>query len=488
MQEKFDEPAKKLLAPKFNALVDQLNEIDPENRVVNGGGVQYIRVNEDRAIETSVDGNFWQSTGSSGHLILDENGDPVPQRNRMQFMNATVIDYENVTVVQARKGDQGPEGVQGPPGAQGPQGIQGPIGPQGAQGVQGPQGKTGEQGPQGPVGATGPTGPQGEKGDPGADGKSFVVKGRFGSLVELQENHPYGNEGDAYAVGTESDNVIYIWDTDTNAWVSVGSLQGPQGPTGPQGPQGATGATGPQGPQGPQGIQGVQGEKGDKGDQGPQGLQGIQGPQGDQGPRGEKGDQGEKGDPGIIQSVNGKSAQSIQLNAADVGASPKNHAIADTQYGAANDSLYGHVKLSDAADSSDVSDGVAATPKCVQDAIQQLLQEMEIQPGDTITVTRVCTPGLITTAGTQLWMSIPLPKPIASSVSSVKITAGNISVRGDKGYVIGSSGGDVPFSSLDVSVLFGYSNVRFSVNGSGYNATNNTPIVGYITDTVLQFS
>ena len=45
MQKKFDEPAKQLIAPKFNKLVDDLNDIDPGGRTINGGGAQYIRVN-----------------------------------------------------------------------------------------------------------------------------------------------------------------------------------------------------------------------------------------------------------------------------------------------------------------------------------------------------------------------------------------------------------------------------------------------------------
>ena len=86
-------------------------------------------------------------------------------------------------------------------------------------------------------------------------------------------------------------------------------------------PTGATGATGPQGPQGIQGETGPQGQKGDKGDtgatgetgpQGPQGIQGIQGIQGETGPA------GPTGPAGVIQSVNGKSAASITLDAGDL--------------------------------------------------------------------------------------------------------------------------------------------------------------------------
>jgi len=107
--------------------------------------------------------------------------------------------------------------------------------------AQGPQGEQGIQGIQGPEGKQGPIGPQGQ---PGADGTSFVVKGRFGTLAELESAHPAGQTGDAYAVGTPEDNTVYLWSADAQAWQDVGSLQGPEGPEGKQGP------VGPQGPPG----------------------------------------------------------------------------------------------------------------------------------------------------------------------------------------------------------------------------------------------
>lgn len=67
------------------------------------------------------------------------------------------------------------------------------------------------------------TGPQGEA---GADGRSFTVKGIYGTLEDLETAHPVGEAGDAYAVGTESENSVYIWDVDTEAWTDIGAIQG----------------------------------------------------------------------------------------------------------------------------------------------------------------------------------------------------------------------------------------------------------------------
>ena len=69
----------------------------------------------------------------------------------------------------------------------------------------------------------------------GADGTSFVVKDRYDTLDALKAAHATGSEGEAYAVGTESENIIYIWGVDTGDWNPIGSLQGPQGIPGEDG-------------------------------------------------------------------------------------------------------------------------------------------------------------------------------------------------------------------------------------------------------------
>ena len=135
----------------------------------------------------------------------------------------------------------------------GPQGIRGAKGDTGPQGAQGPQGLKGDTGPQG---VQGPRGPQGDTGAP------LSIKGSFPTLDELQEQHPVGQLGDAYMVGTH----LYSWNG--SAW------KGPKGDKGDVGPQGV------QGVQGPKGDAGAKGETGPKGAQGPQGIQGIQGERG----------------------------------------------------------------------------------------------------------------------------------------------------------------------------------------------------------------
>ena len=312
----------------INELVSKLEEYGVlEITRTDGATMNYIRLNDDGVLETSLDGVDWQATGSSGHLILDAEGNRLPQRSRLRFVNGTVTDENGVTVVTGVKGDQGEKGdkgdkgdtgdtgprgytgpsivpsvdidgvmhfsiqdtatapqsvsvrgPQGPQGVQGPQGEQGSRGPQGiqgVQGVQGPVGPQGERGPAGVAGAQGPTGPQGERGADGADGKSFVLQDVFETLGALKSAYPTGNEFAYQVIGEGRE--VFIWSELANDWVSVGALQGP---TGPAGPQGAIGPEGPAGPAGPQGIQGVQGIQGAIGPEGPQGPAGVSGKDG----------------------------------------------------------------------------------------------------------------------------------------------------------------------------------------------------------------
>lgn len=341
LKNKFDEGGKAIQTYMNETLIPALENLGVETAVLlpqNEAGFKYIRLNSDKVLEVSTDGKTWQATGSSGHLIIGPDGQTLPQRSRMQFINGTVTDQNGVTVVTGVKGDkgekgdkgdtgetgatgaqgpvgpaivpsvdingvmsfslqnvtsppqsvnvrgpQGPQGVQGEQGAQGargPQGIQGVAGAQGPKGDQGAQGIQGPAGPQGPAGAQGPTGAQGPAGAPGKDGTSLYIEDIYPTLAALRNAIPAGNDK-MYMV--EADRECYIWSEIENDWASVGKLQGPEGPQGPEGKQGVQGPkgdTGAQGPQGEQGIQGIQGAQGAIGPQGPQGPAGVKGTDG----------------------------------------------------------------------------------------------------------------------------------------------------------------------------------------------------------------
>lgn len=376
LKNKFDEGGKAIQNYMNETLIPALENLGVETAVLlpqNEAGFKYIRLNSDKVLEVSLDGETWQATGSSGHLIIGPDGQALPQRSRMQFTNGTVTDQNGVTVVAGIKGDTGATGATGAQGPQGEQGVKGDRGqvlvpsinddgviswsiqeptttvpasrnirgPQGIQGIQGPQGLQGPVGATGAQGIQGPIGAQGPKGNDGADGRSFTIKAMYASLAELNAAHPTGAEGDAYAVGTAESNTIYNWDVDRKLWSNIGPIRGPQGEQGIQGVQGI------------QGIQGAQGPQGEQGTQGPQGEQGIQGPEGPQGPR------------GYPANINGKTpddAGNITLNAGDISGSVRYDAaqtLTDAQkmqargnIGAAPDGygLGGNAKLLSAAD------------------------------------------------------------------------------------------------------------------------------------------
>ncbi len=369
LKAKFDEGGKALQTYLNDTLLPALEQLGVETAVLlpaNSGGFKYLRLNGDKVLEVSTDGQHWQATGSSGHLILGPDGAVLPQRSRMRFAEGTVTDENGVTVIHGVTGPQGPQGIPGPQGIQGPtgkigpaivpsvdihgvmsfsiqdtatappsvsvrgpqgpqgvqgqQGVQGARGPQGIQGVagiQGPPGKQGQQGvagpqgPQGMAGVQGPTGPQGPAGAPGKDGTSLYIEDTYSTLAALRNALPTGNDK-MYMV--EEDKACYIWSEQAKDWVSVGKLQGPIGPAGPAGPQGI------QGPAGPQGQQGVPGQSG------PQGVPGVQGPVGPEGPQGPAG-------------VGGKDGKSAYQTAVEAG-----YAGTETAFNAALKDVPGHIE------------------------------------------------------------------------------------------------------------------------------------------------
>ena len=165
---------------------------------------------------------------------------------------------------------------------------------------------------------------------------------------------------------------------------------------------------------------------------------------------------------------------------ANAAFAPTSHANAETTYGAATGSLYGHVKLADTASASGASAGVAATPKCVQDAT-------EYQPGDSISFNQIALCGFITTGATSMYYCVPLAKPVSSAVSGITATGG-FTARGVNGYVEGSGIND--FSNYAVYIYYNSScalSLRIVKDSALEGAANNTPVSAYFTDFVIRF-
>lgn len=210
----------------------------------------------------------------------------------------------------------------------------------------------------------------------------------YESLEDLEDEHPTGEKGDWYMVGTGDSYLMYFWDTDNEEWAGV-DIRGPQGEQGIQGPAGPTGATGSAGPKGdtgetgPAGPAGEKGDTGEKGDPftyndfteeqlaaltgpaGPKGDTGSTGPQGERGIQGEPGEKGETGDTGpagqdgqdgvsptLSSSKSGKTTTIYYTDATHTSGSDVLATIVDGNDGQAG---------ADGQDGQDGSDGVSPT-------------------------------------------------------------------------------------------------------------------------------
>ena len=278
-----EEETRKQFSAPLKEIKDYLNNTATVDTTGNQT-VYQLGLTSDRIIRyRSGPNETWKDTQSAGHKIVVSNEGVVrtlPQRAILRFENVEARDTGGETVIQALKGDKGETGLTGP---QGPQGVQGPVGwtdlgqhfigsfanfnvlvqqyPRPQNGAfattlddgQGYMGSTyycpvtssywhpiGQPG----VGPSGAIGPQGPMGPAGADGKAFQLLGLYETYSDFIAAHPTGEAGEAYAVGTEDSNVIYIWDIGRESWISIGTMRGPEGPSGTGVPDaGQTGQT-----------------------------------------------------------------------------------------------------------------------------------------------------------------------------------------------------------------------------------------------------
>jgi hypothetical protein len=91
------------------------------DKAVLSEDIPYIRLNDDKVIETSTDGVTWEATGPVGHLIVKSDGTLMAQRKRLKFNNTVITDSPatNETIIQGIIGPQGPPGPKGEPGTLG---------------------------------------------------------------------------------------------------------------------------------------------------------------------------------------------------------------------------------------------------------------------------------------------------------------------------------------------------------------------------------
>lgn len=365
MQKKFDELATDVIIPKFNTLSDELDSKSIDKKV-SSEEITNIKINEDKQLETSNDGGVtWEATASSGHIIENGAGTQYPARARLQFSDNVVISdnpQQNKTFISVPAGEKGDKGESATITignvASGDEAQVENVGsdtdaifnftfPRGEHGSAATiRVGTVQSGENASVSNSGTTSdaifnfvlPKGEKGDTGT---SFQIKGMYATYEELIAAHPTGSRGDAYAVGTSEQNVIYNWNNDTKAWDNLGGLKGAKGDTG----ESATITVGTVTKGATTNVENVgtsehaifnftleQGAKGEKGDSATVSVGSVE--QGDYPevinvgtPQNailnfklQKGEKGEQGNPTV---VNGKNGVNINLYATDIDMSDK---------------------------------------------------------------------------------------------------------------------------------------------------------------------
>lgn len=90
-------------------------------------------------------------------------------------------------------------------------------------------------------GEKGDAGRDGRDGRNGADGKSFTIKAQYASYADLIADHPTGQSGDAFFVGTSNNPDLYVWLADSSEWFNSGPISGVKGDAGRDGQDGNDG-------------------------------------------------------------------------------------------------------------------------------------------------------------------------------------------------------------------------------------------------------
>lgn len=120
------------------------------------------------------------------------------------------------------------------------------------------------------------------------------------------------------------------------------------------------------------------------------------------------------------------------------------------------------------------------------DDITALVNGLYYHKGDDINLYRAPKNGYITTGGTEIYITIPLAKPLDSNISGATVSGGTIIIRGANGYVGGSAGISLSDTTQISSIVFTgpwvanqdkegiVMTIKFTSAPSG--AANNTPV------------
>ena len=163
-----------------------------------------------QAVGRDANGKLWTApsggSGGSGGGSLDALWYPtVSAEGMLSWERSTYSAAPEAVSIKGEKGDKGDTGEKG---------------------EQGEKGSTGERGIQGEKGE------KGEKGDKGDTGRGMSIIGTYATLAALKSAVTSPAQGDIYQVGAASPYTMYMWESASGAWLSLGAFQGEKGEKG----------------------------------------------------------------------------------------------------------------------------------------------------------------------------------------------------------------------------------------------------------------
>lgn len=195
----------------------------------------------------------------------------------------------------------------------------------------------------------------------------------------------------------------------------------------------------------------------------------------------------------------GTGATTSEAARSNLGVPPRSHASTATTYGVGNASQYGHVKLSDAANSSSgVSGGVAATPaavKAAKDAADAAQSSADAAMTKASTLATASTPGIVkpgtgmsvnaagalnvNKASTSKEGIVELNDTVTSTSTTQAATANAVKTAYDKAEEAASKGG-LPLGHIFAWPFPTAPDGCIILNGSTYNRTLYADLFAYI--------
>lgn len=184
---------------ELNEASGRIGEANEAIQEINNGPVQHLQGGlTGQILKKTGDADYeygWTDDTSGGGTVSVEVGTTTTSEPGGDAKVVNSGTPQNVRLdFTIPRGEQGPQGIQGPVGEKGDPGEQGPRGEQGAPGAQGPAGADGAPGERGPEGPQGPAGADGAPGEQGPAGPGVAAGGTAGQVLSKKSDTDYDTE------------------------------------------------------------------------------------------------------------------------------------------------------------------------------------------------------------------------------------------------------------------------------------------------------